>query len=124
MLTENAYDWSWIMMMISGVFFTFGSIAFLRAVNDPPMRPAFADHPVLGYHFGTDELLGSWNFVFACVPFVPYAIIYLNSDPGDPIMIGMVLCAVFAVIGSTIFLINCYPSADVSSSYHAICCTT
>lgn len=116
-LTENAYDWSWTLMMISGVFFTLGSIAFLRAVHDPPMKPFFDGHPVLGHHFGTDELLGSWNFVFACVPFVPYAFIYWNSDPSDPLVICMVVCAVLAVIGSTIFLINCYPSDDEAKPF-------
>ena len=64
-LTENSYDWSWILMMISGIFFTFGSATFLCAVNDPPVGPFLADSGgALERHFG-DELLDSWNFFFA-----------------------------------------------------------
>lgn len=41
-------------MTISGVFYTIGSLAFVRAVNEPPLKPLF---PSL-IHFQTDELLG------------------------------------------------------------------
>lgn len=112
-LGQAAYDSTWILMMVSGFFFTVGSWAFLRAVNDPPMRPFL--HRT--YHFGTDELLGSWCFVGATVPFLPYALIYLAADPGSYLMYCLVAASLFAILGSLIFLANCYPSDDDRPMY-------
>ena len=109
LLNLVSYDATWILMMVSGFFFTLGSMAFLRAVADPPMKPLFHG----GYHLGTDELLGSWCFVFATFPFVPYSLIYLYVDPTSWINYGLFGAAVLAVFGSFIFLANCYPSEEV-----------
>lgn len=109
-LAQASYDATWVLVIISGAFFTMGSWAFLRAVNDPPMRPIFHNT----YHFGTDELLGSWLFVFAVVPYVPYSLIYVVSDPSDGFMYGFAVLSVLAVCGALIFLANCYPSDVVS----------
>ena len=113
LLHEFAFDATWILMIVSGIFFTLGSGAFLRAVNDPPMKPFFTQ----SYHFGTDELLGSWCFVAACLPFVPYAIIYLIAEPTNIIYYCMLGAAIFSVLGSFIFLINCYPSDVDRAAY-------
>jgi hypothetical protein len=80
--------------------------AFLRAVNDPPMKPYFYG----SYHFGTDELLGSWFFLGACLPFLPYALLYLYAEPHQWVMYALVAGSLFAILGSCIFLVNCYPS--------------
>ena len=66
-LSVSAYDASWILMIISGFFFTIGSLAFVRAMSDPPMKPIFS-----WYHLSTDELFGSWMFTLATAPAVPY----------------------------------------------------
>lgn len=54
-LSPTQYRVSWGLLVASGAFYTIGSLAFVRAMNDPPMRPLFS-----WYHFGTDELFGSW----------------------------------------------------------------
>ena len=92
-----------------------GSIAFLRAVNDPPMKPVFQDLHY-NYHIATDELLGSWCFVFATLPFIPYSLLYIQSDSNNYIYYCLLIAAVFSVFGAFVFLLNCYPSEEVSTS--------
>eukprot|EP01035_Chromulina_nebulosa_P019784 gene19784-25724_t len=57
-LSKQEFRVAWILLVMSGVFFTLGSLAFVRAMNDPPMKPLFRC-----YHISTDELLGSWLFL-------------------------------------------------------------
>jgi hypothetical protein len=52
-LSREQFRASWALLTASGVFFTIGSFAFVRAMNDPPMRPLFSCR-----HFATDELFG------------------------------------------------------------------
>ncbi len=83
-LTTFHYRSTWVLMIVSGVFFTLGSLAFVRAVHEsPPMKPLFSF-----YHVSSDELLGSWLFFLACVPFVPYALIYLVEANNNILYIG------------------------------------
>ena len=77
------YESTWALMALSGLFFTLGSLVFVRATHEsPPMRPLFT-----WYHFQNDELLASWLFLFATLPFIPYFLIYLISS-GSIIYIG------------------------------------
>lgn len=115
MLHPLTYDTTWILMIISGIFFTLGSIAFLRAVNDPPMKPYYTLP-----HINTDELLGSWCFVCATLPFIPYAMIYILAEPTNIMYYLLLLAAILSVCGALIFLINCYPSDEVSGGMHCL----
>ena len=45
---------TWGLLISSGVFFTLGSLAFVRAFEDPPLQPLFKSFR----HCATDELLG------------------------------------------------------------------
>ena len=47
-LVQASYDATWVLVIISGLFFTLGSWAFLRAVNDPPLKALFPNTT----HFG------------------------------------------------------------------------
>jgi hypothetical protein len=107
LLRDVTIDTTWILMIVSSVFFTLGSGAFLRAVNDPPMKPYFSSN---FYHISTDELLGSWLFLFACFPFVPYSLIFVIAEPSNIFYWCMLSGALISVFGSYIFLVNCYPS--------------
>jgi uncharacterized BrkB/YihY/UPF0761 family membrane protein len=111
-LTRFHYRGSWVLMIISALFFTLGSLAFVRAVHqDPPMKPLFK-----WYHLSSDELLGSWLFFIACIPFVPYALIYLSEadPPHKPMYTGALVAVVCVLIGSFLFVLSCYPTAAVS----------
>ena len=75
-LSRFRYRASWVLMIISGVFCTLGSLAFVRAVHEsPPMPPLFS-----WYHLQSDELLGSWLFLCATLPIIPYSLIYLAAS--------------------------------------------
>ena len=83
-LTRFHYRGTWFLMIVSGVFFTLGSLAFVRAVHEsPPMRPLFT-----WYHLSSDELLGSWLFLVACIPFIPYTLIYMVEAKNKTFYIG------------------------------------
>lgn len=49
------FDITWAMLIICGFFFTLGSVAFVRAFEEPPKEPLFKNFK----HFQTDELLVS-----------------------------------------------------------------
>mgnify|MGYP006185283871 CR=1 FL=1 len=71
------------------------------------MRPLFKDW----YHLQNDELLGSWFFFFAAIPFIPYALIYLSAGGYRSILyVGMFFLAVFASIACFLFVLACYPT--------------
>ena len=54
-LSNTHYEAVWICIIISGIFYFFGSLAFVRAMFvTPPMRPLFS-----WYHISSDELLVS-----------------------------------------------------------------
>ena len=57
-LSNQRYQAIWWCTLISGIFFTLGSLAFVRAMYEtPPMRPLF---PKM-YHISSDELLGEYR---------------------------------------------------------------
>ena len=95
---------TWILLIISGFFYTVGSWAFVRAFTEPPLGHLFHWR-----HFGTDELFGSWMFFFGTVPAVPYTLIYWSLDPANVIYMGMVLIAVMTVLACYMFVLGCYP---------------
>lgn len=66
-LSPAKYLDSWILLSVSGFFFTVGSVAFVRAMSDPPMRPMFSC-----YHCQSDELFGSWMFALGTFPGIPW----------------------------------------------------
>ena len=78
------------------------------------MRPLFQNW----YHLQNDELLGSWFFFFAVIPFIPYSLIYL-SNPGyqNLMFLFMLFLSIVAAVACFLFVLACYPSdATVSST--------
>ena len=63
------------------------------------------------YHLQNDELLGSWFFFFAVIPFIPYCLIYL-SEGGDYAVVyaAGVLLSIFVAIACFLFVLACYPT--------------
>ena len=113
-LSDYQYRASWVLMTISGIFCTLGSIAFMRAVHeDPPMKPLFS-----WYHVQSDELLGSWLFLFATLPIIPYSLIYTSASGDSLVYLGALAVSIILVIGTYLFVRACYPNeAGVSCSF-------
>lgn len=103
-LTEDSYRVAWSLVIASGLFMSAGSLAFVRAMSDPPMKPMFR-----WYHFSSDELFGSWMFFLAMLPAVPYSLIYLAvyEEMIYLVMLGLSVAGVFATF---LFVWSCYPS--------------
>ena len=97
---------AWILMILSGLFFTIGSAAFMRAVNDPPMKPLFSC-----YHISTDELLGAWFFLLGVIPAIPYSIIFLYIERSTLFWCALavsIICSIGTPITHFIVKINYY----------------
>ena len=110
-LTKNGFVATWLLLCISGVFSTLGSLAFVRAFHeDPPMRPMF---PAF-YHTQSDELLASWLFFFAMIPFIPYCLIFLSEERSHSLLYLIALIfAILVCLGSLLFVRACYPTDRV-----------
>ncbi len=105
-----SYRATWALMVISSIFFTLGSLAFVRALHDdPPIKPLFT-----WYHLQSDELLASWLFLFATIPFVPYCMIYLGQQENKTLYLLSVAVSVLMVLGTYLFVLASYPSSDKS----------
>jgi hypothetical protein len=95
------------LLIVSGVFFTIGSYAFLRAVK--PIRPS----PLFTwYHFQSDELFGMWMFFLGTLPSVPLLAIYVYFNPHSAIFgIGVIVCLLFTAV-MLLAVFTCYPIDD------------
>lgn len=102
---------SWYLIFISGIFFTLGSLAFVRAMSDPPIKPVFTS-----YHVSNDTLLGSWLFFWGVVPYIPYSFIFICTER-NPIYYGMLILAIVATLVTLLFVFACYPDNDNKLKY-------
>ena len=100
---------TWGLLIVSGVFFTLGSLAFVRAFEDPPLRPLFKRFK----HLTTDELLGAWLYLFGTIPAVPYSAVFIVHDPSQLIYWGALVASIAFVVCTSFFVVVCYPSAKV-----------
>lgn len=108
LLPSTDYDITWASVIISGVFFTFGSLAFVRAFEEPPKRALF----YYNKHFQTDELLGAWLFLFGTAPSIPYILVFFLIEPSA--FYFFCLCgAIILTLGCALFVKACYPSDKV-----------
>lgn len=113
-LSDFHYRATWFLILISGLFFTAGSLAFVRAVHEPPLQPAFPRC----YHLQNDELIGSWFFLLGVVPLLPYCFIFLieaESQSQKAIFTGGLFFSVLLFIGACLFVRACYPSTAARS---------
>ena len=103
----KAFDESatWVLLIISSIFFTIGSYVFVRAFESPPKPPLFTWR-----HFATDELLAAWLYLFAMSPYIPYAMFYINVNRHRYVYWGAFFASIFFVAASAFFVYTCYPS--------------
>ena len=103
----KAFDESatWVLLIISSIFFTIGSYVFVRAFESPPKPPLFTWR-----HFSTDELLAAWLYLFAMSPYIPYAMFYINVNRHRYVYWGAFFASIFFVVASAFFVYTCYPS--------------
>ena len=95
----------WVLLIISGLFFTLGSYIFVRAFEEPPPPPFFTWR-----HCATDELAASWMYFFATFPAIPYSMVYLHTYPHAHQYWLAFLASCAFVAGSGFFVYTCYPS--------------
>eukprot|EP01041_Mallomonas_annulata_P007825 gene7825-16001_t len=98
---------TWGLLIASGAFFTLGSLAFVRAFEDPPLEPLFKSCK----HLATDELLGAWLYLLGTIPAVPYATVFICKDPSQSIYWGALVASIVFVVCTSIFVVVSYPSA-------------
>ena len=96
---------TWVLLILSSVFFTIGSYVFVRAFEAPPQPPLFKYR-----HFSTDELLAAWLYLFATSPYIPFSMFYINVNPHRYVYWGALIASCFFVAGSAFFVYTCYPS--------------
>lgn len=83
------------------------------------MKPIFASW----YHLQSDELLGSWLFLLATLPIIPYSLIYIAASGDDLVYLGALAVAILLVAGSYLFVRACYPTENNKvSSLLNVCC--
>lgn len=98
------------LLIASGVFFTFGSYAFVRATEEPPLRPLLISWS--STHLATDELLAAWLFLFATIPFVPFMAVYVYYNSDVLLYWGCLVASIIFVIATYFFVLACYPSEE------------
>ena len=107
-LPALGYYVTWLMLLISGFFFSLGSLAFVRAFEEPPLKPLFTYK-----HINTDELLAAWLFLLGVAPFLPYSIVWIWYYPTNPLYYGYLVGSFVFVFCTYLFVLSCYPSDKV-----------
>lgn len=96
---------TFILMICSGAFFTLGSLAFVRAFEEPPLKPLFSHD-----HLVTDELLAAWLFLLATIPFVPFMAVYVYYNSNVLLYWGSLVASIIFVLATYLFVLACYPT--------------
>lgn len=104
-LPALGYYVTWLMLIFSGFFLTLGSLAFVRAFEEPPIPPIFK-----WKHVQTDELLGAWMFMLGTLPSVPYSLMWFFTYPSEVIYLAFLVASGFFVFCTYLFVLACYPS--------------
>eukprot|EP01038_Epipyxis_sp_PR26KG_P012919 gene12919-17314_t len=104
-LSDSNNAIAYAILVVMGIFYTVGSWAFLRAVEEPPKPPLFT-----WYHFSNDELFAMWMFTFGTVPSIPCVGLYMYYNPHDAeFRLAFILCLIFSV-ATFLLTLACYPS--------------
>lgn len=104
------------LLIISGFFFTIGSLAFVRATEEPPLKPLFAKVTI---HLETDELLAAWLFLLGTIPFPALMLVYIAHDVKILVYWGCFFISTLFVIATYLFVLTCYPSDDERNVQYA-----
>jgi hypothetical protein len=107
LLPRADFQATWALLVVSGMLFAFGSIAFVRAFEEPPKKPLFENI----YHLQTDELLGAWLFLLGTAPALPYSCVFFSVQPSFSYMF-MIFMSLFFLLGCVLFVKACYPTEN------------
>jgi hypothetical protein len=99
---------TFVLLIISGVFFTLGSLAFVRATEEPPLKPLLHDWE----HFETDELLAAWLFLLGTVPFPAFMGLYVYYYSDVLVYWGALIGSLVFVVATYVFVLACYPTDE------------
>lgn len=95
-LPHEAYISAYGLLICSGLFYTSGSIAYIRAVEEPQLLPLFK-----WKHFATDELCAMWMFFVGSIFNIPCVGLYCFYN-----LSNIYYPIAFAIVSiSTIFLL-------------------
>jgi drug/metabolite transporter (DMT)-like permease len=113
-LDEESHLITYVLLMVVGLFYSVGSYALKRAVNEPPQKPIFGQCFSPNCHFGTDELFGSWCFLIGTVAALPIVCVMSALDPSAVQYYIAILFLLFACGICAVFCYSCYPSRIAS----------
>lgn len=101
---------TWVLLILSGAFFTVGSLVFVRAF-EIPRKP-----PLLKIKYAdTDEVVAAWLYLFGAIPSLPYVLVYCAENPRATLYwAGFVMSFLF-VVASVLFVYVSFPSANEAS---------
>jgi hypothetical protein len=99
------------LLIASGFFFTLGSLAFVRATEEPPLPPLFAK---VSEHLETDELLAAWLFLLATIPFPLFMAVYVYYNVHVLLYWGCLFASIMFVLATYFFVLTCYPSVEIN----------
>ena len=107
-LPALTYYVTWIIMVLNGFFMTLGSLAFVRAFEEPPKPPMFT-----WKHISSDELVAAWLMFLSMLIMVPYTLMWFFLYPNEVLYIGSVIGSAFLTFCTYLFVLACYPSEKV-----------
>ena len=101
---------TWILLILSGVLFWFGSICFIRSFEYPAIEPVCKGFPFKCVHFSTDDLLGAYSFYIGALLIFPVSVIYIAADPTELTYWAAFIASLLFLVGSAFFVYCCYPT--------------
>ena len=104
-LPNQDFELEWGLLVASSVAYTIGSLAFVRAFEEPSKKPLFYWFK----HLCTDELLAAWFFLLGTIPFIPYFLVFFILAPGV-FYVAALGIACMIVLGCIMFVYACYPT--------------
>lgn len=113
MLPATDFELTWALLIFSGVAYTLGSLAFVRAFEEPSQKAMFW----WNRHLQSDELVGAWLFMLGTLPAVPYSLVFFFIQPTFTYM-GVFIASLVFVLGTVLFVLACYPSDRVRPTVH------
>jgi hypothetical protein len=109
-LPSGSYRIAWGLCLASSVFFTVGSVPFIRACNSPPL-PVHYSLPCMKSH----EIYGLWFMLMAVFPVVPYCFVYL-AVASESLYLYAMIAALVVIFVMFAVLICVYRSPEVPTS--------
>ena len=102
---------TWILLILSGLLFWFGSVCFIRSFEYPAIEPVCKSSPFKCVHFSTDDLLGAYCFYMGALLIFPVSVIYIAADPLEMTYWAAFIASLMFLIGSAFFVYCCYPTS-------------